>query len=69
MTGSEGPLDSGRVADSPMPPPPAAAPQLAILKANYMAKRLGDHYPVLFTGKADTCAHEFILDVRPLEET
>lgn len=32
-----------------------------------MAKRLGSHYPVLFSGKAGTCAHEFILDLRPLE--
>jgi glycine dehydrogenase len=40
------------------------ASRLAILNANYMAKRLEDHYPVLFRGKAGTCAHEFILDIR-----
>jgi glycine dehydrogenase len=43
------------------------ASKLAILKANYMAKVLGQHYPVLYTGPNGTCAHEFILDVRPLE--
>ena len=45
------------------------ASKLAILKANYMAKRLGGHYKVLFTGAAGTCAHEFILDVRPFKES
>ncbi|EFJ42017.1 hypothetical protein VOLCADRAFT_107448 [Volvox carteri f. nagariensis] len=45
------------------------ASKLAILKANYMAKRLAGHYPVLFTGPNGTCAHEFILDLRPLKET
>jgi glycine dehydrogenase len=42
------------------------ASELAILNANYMAKRLESHYPVLFRGPNGTCAHEFILDVRPL---
>jgi len=45
------------------------ASKLAILKANYMAKRLADHYPVLYTGPNGTCAHEFILDTRPLEQS
>ncbi|KXZ51330.1 hypothetical protein GPECTOR_13g817 [Gonium pectorale] len=45
------------------------ASKLAILKANYMAKRLGGHYPILFAGPNGTCAHEFILDLRPLKET
>ena len=45
------------------------ASEYAILKANYMAKRLAAHYPVLFTGKSGTCAHEFILDLRPLKES
>mmetsp|Transcript_10501 Transcript_10501/g.31532 ORF Transcript_10501/g.31532 Transcript_10501/m.31532 type:complete len:1043 (-) Transcript_10501:453-3581(-) len=40
----------------------------AILKANYMMSRLKDHYPVLFTGKNGTCAHEFILDIRPIKD-
>eukprot|EP01026_Neomeris_dumetosa_P003920 TRINITY_DN1104_c0_g1_i2.p1 TRINITY_DN1104_c0_g1~~TRINITY_DN1104_c0_g1_i2.p1 ORF type:complete len:1060 (-),score=183.43 TRINITY_DN1104_c0_g1_i2:273-2987(-) len=43
------------------------ASQLAILNANYMAKRLENHYPILFRGKNGTCAHEFILDLRPLK--
>eukprot|EP01025_Chloroclados_australasicus_P039478 TRINITY_DN40898_c1_g1_i1.p1 TRINITY_DN40898_c1_g1~~TRINITY_DN40898_c1_g1_i1.p1 ORF type:complete len:1079 (-),score=144.53 TRINITY_DN40898_c1_g1_i1:244-3141(-) len=43
------------------------ASQLAILNANYMAKRLESHYPILFRGKNGTCAHEFILDLRPLK--
>eukprot|EP00887_Chlorella_sp_A99_P006129 scaffold22.g6129.t1 len=42
------------------------ASKLAILNANYMAKRLEKHYPVLFRGPNGTCAHEFILDVRPI---
>ena len=45
----------------------AQASKQAILKANYMAKRLGEHYPILFTGPAGTCAHEFILDLRPIK--
>eukprot|EP00879_Flechtneria_rotunda_P015478 GHRR01016186.1.p1 GENE.GHRR01016186.1~~GHRR01016186.1.p1 ORF type:complete len:867 (+),score=288.87 GHRR01016186.1:388-2601(+) len=45
------------------------ASKLAILKANYMAKVLGKHYQVLYTGPNGTCAHEFILDVRPFEDT
>jgi hypothetical protein len=48
-------------------PSTAQASKLAILKANYMAKRLAGHYPVLFTGPNGTCAHEFILDLRPLK--
>jgi glycine dehydrogenase len=45
------------------------ATQVAILNANYMAHRLKDHYQVLFTGKNGRCAHEFILDFRPFEES
>ena len=44
------------------------ASKLAILNANYMASRLQEHYPVLFRGKNGTCAHEFILDLRPLTD-
>jgi len=44
------------------------ATQLAILNANYMAKRLEAHYPVLFRGPTGMCAHEFILDMRPFKE-
>ncbi len=45
------------------------ATQVAILNANYMAKRVGEHYPVLFKGNAGLCAHEFIIDCRQFEAT
>ncbi|MGD9688292.1 MAG: aminomethyl-transferring glycine dehydrogenase [Phycisphaerales bacterium] len=45
------------------------ATQVAILSANYMAQRLKDHFPVLYTGRNGRCAHEFILDCRQLEKT
>ena len=38
--------------------------QWAILNANYMAARLGNHYKVLYTGENGTVAHEFIIDLR-----
>jgi len=41
------------------------ATKLAILNANYMAKRLEKHYPILYRGKNGTVAHEFIIDIRP----
>lgn len=44
-----------------------ASTQTAILNANYMAARLGAHYPVLYTGSKGRVAHEFILDMRPLK--
>jgi len=44
------------------------ATRIAILSANYMAKRLEEHYPVLYTGEKGRVAHEFILDCRPLEK-
>jgi glycine dehydrogenase len=37
---------------------------VAIASANYIAKRLGEHYPVLYTGENGLVAHECILDVR-----
>ncbi|WP_191603463.1 aminomethyl-transferring glycine dehydrogenase [Marinomonas algicola] len=40
----------------------------AILNANYVAKRLEAHYPILFTGTNGTVAHECIIDIRPLKE-
>jgi glycine dehydrogenase len=43
------------------------ATQVAILNANYMAHRLGAHYPVLYTGRNGRVAHEFILDCRPFK--
>ncbi len=45
------------------------ATQIAILNANYMAKRLSAHFPVLFKGSSGFVAHEFILDVRPVQPT
>ncbi|HSQ52123.1 MAG TPA: aminomethyl-transferring glycine dehydrogenase [Nitrospiraceae bacterium] len=45
------------------------ATQVAILNANYMAKRLEKYYPVLYTGTSGFVAHEFILDLRPFKET
>ncbi|MGB2960580.1 MAG: aminomethyl-transferring glycine dehydrogenase [Bacteroidota bacterium] len=44
------------------------ATSTAILNANYMAKRLEDHYMILYRGNGGRVAHEFILDVRPLKE-
>jgi glycine dehydrogenase len=38
----------------------------AVLAANYVASRLAEHYPVLFTGPGGHVAHECIIDVRPL---
>lgn len=41
----------------------------AVLSANYIAFRLREHYPVLYTGDGGLVAHECILDLRPLRET
>ncbi|MFH1746413.1 MAG: aminomethyl-transferring glycine dehydrogenase [Planctomycetota bacterium] len=45
------------------------ASQVAILNANYMAERLKDHYPVLYTGAHGRVAHEFIIDLREFQKT
>ncbi|XP_071034253.1 glycine dehydrogenase (decarboxylating), mitochondrial isoform X3 [Parasteatoda tepidariorum] len=45
------------------------ATEVAILNANYMCKKLQDHYSILFHGKNGTVAHEFIIDVRDLKKT
>jgi glycine dehydrogenase len=45
------------------------ATEVAILGANYIAKRLGDHYPVLYTGRDGRVAHELILDCRGFKKT
>ena len=42
---------------------------MAILNANYIAKRLEPHYPVLYRGESGMVAHECILDLRPLKES
>ncbi|HEY7214253.1 MAG TPA: aminomethyl-transferring glycine dehydrogenase [Thermoanaerobaculia bacterium] len=47
----------------------ARATELAILNANYMAARLRQHYPLLYTGERGRVAHEFILDLRPFKST
>ena len=46
-----------------------AATESAILAANYIARRLAPHYPILFTGPRGLVAHECILDLRPLKAT
>lgn len=43
--------------------------EYAILNANYMKARLENYYPILYTGKNGTCAHEFIVDLRPFKQT
>ncbi|HUS29659.1 MAG TPA: aminomethyl-transferring glycine dehydrogenase [Kofleriaceae bacterium] len=45
------------------------ATEVAILGANYIAKRLGEHYPVLYTGQNGRVAHELILDCRGFKKT
>ena len=45
------------------------ATMVALLNANYLARRLQDHYPVLYTGKNGMVAHECIIDLRPVKES
>jgi glycine dehydrogenase len=42
------------------------ATEVAILNANYIARRLSPHYPVLYTGRGGLVAHECIIDLRPI---
>lgn len=44
------------------------ATEYAMLNANYVAKKLGDHYPILYKGSNGFVAHECLLDLRPLKE-
>jgi glycine dehydrogenase len=44
------------------------ASQIAILNANYLARRLDEHYEVLYTGRSGNVAHEFILDLRGIHD-
>ncbi len=44
------------------------ATQVAILNANYMRKRLEDHFDVVYLGPNGLCAHEFIVDCRPFDK-
>ena len=45
------------------------ATQVALLSANYVAKRLAPHYPILYSGRNGFVAHECIIDLRPLKDT
>jgi glycine dehydrogenase len=45
----------------------ALATAYAILNANYMKARLENNYTILYAGKNGTCAHEFIIDLRPFK--
>jgi glycine dehydrogenase len=45
-----------------------AATEVAILNANYVARRLAPHYPVLYAGHDGLVAHECIIDLRPLQD-
>jgi glycine dehydrogenase len=45
-----------------------AATEMAILNANYIARRLAPHYPVLYAGHDGLVAHECIIDLRPLQD-
>ncbi len=46
-----------------------AATEHALLAANYVAERLGGHYPVLYAGQNGRVAHECILDLRPITKS
>ncbi|MCP9752278.1 aminomethyl-transferring glycine dehydrogenase [Ferruginibacter sp. HRS2-29] len=43
--------------------------EYAILNANYMKARLQNDFKILYTGKNGTCAHEFIVDLRPFKQS
>lgn len=45
-----------------------AATEVAILSANYVAKKLSPYYPILYKGSNDLVAHECIVDLRPLQK-
>ena len=45
-----------------------AATKVALLNANYVAHRLKDHFPVLYTGSQGRVAHECIIDLRPVQK-
>ena len=45
------------------------ATKWAILNANYMKARIDTVYPILYSGKNGTCAHEFIVDLRPFKQS
>ncbi len=45
------------------------ATEIAILNANYIARRLDPHYPVVYTGKGGLVGHECIVDLRPIKQS
>ena len=45
------------------------ATKIAILNANYLAKKLSNHYKILYTAKNGLIAHEFIIDLRPFRKS
>ncbi len=45
------------------------ATEVAIVNANYVARRLSAHYPVLYTGERGFVAHECIIDIRPITKS
>jgi len=45
------------------------ATEVALLNANYIAKRLAPYYPTLYTGRNGLVAHECILDLRPIKDS
>ncbi|MGI9462807.1 MAG: aminomethyl-transferring glycine dehydrogenase, partial [Aestuariivirgaceae bacterium] len=45
------------------------ATEVAILNANYVARRLNDHFPIVYTGPGGYVAHECIIDMRHLKDT
>jgi glycine dehydrogenase len=45
------------------------ATRATLLAANYLMSRLAPHYPILYANGRGRCAHEFVLDVRPLRES
>ncbi|MGH3152643.1 MAG: aminomethyl-transferring glycine dehydrogenase, partial [Streptosporangiaceae bacterium] len=44
------------------------ATSVAVLSANYVARRLAPHYPVLYTGRNGLVAHECVIDLRPITQ-
>jgi glycine dehydrogenase len=41
--------------------------EVALLSANYLASKLSEHYPILYTGRNNKVAHECIVDLRPIK--
>jgi glycine dehydrogenase len=79
-TGAVGPVSAAPYGSASILPIPYAyiammgadglrhATAVAILNANYVAKRLAPHFPLLYTGPGGLVAHECLIDVRPIKE-